>query len=410
LAAYTALEETNGPKLEFVGGRVDKPESEAIAPGRLPDAEKGYEPGLNLDSKGRLPGFEANAAEIRRVFDRLGFNDHDTVALISGGHAYGRCHKEFTGYEGTWMENALYFSNEYVTDMIGDEWHPVYADTKLPNGAYAPIDLRPSGTKRQFIDFTTLDPTVPGMLSAKMRSDDHDVTLNKADFPPGNYVINTTWVNIRETYDTQSPIISRQETGGKFQIIDTKVVGTTVRGLASHGGWVSLRTDGGALYFDRTGDLDMKALAAGGYRMIPGLQDPAPVYAKPEKGKQVDKVTAGMEFDCKTMHQNSDASLYCQLSTGKWALVYDTDRGMIAEHIVYNYNDGEFGHRVPIRDQFGHQMMLPSDMTLKWDKEFFKTLSIYNLDEDQLKEDFGKAYKRLTELGCPWSEDQPTIV
>merc|ERR1719262_1393227 len=43
LAAYCAIEHTGGPVIEFRGGRRDKDESYAVAPGRLPGAERGAE-------------------------------------------------------------------------------------------------------------------------------------------------------------------------------------------------------------------------------------------------------------------------------------------------------------------------------------------------------------------------------
>jgi len=44
---------------------------------------------------------------------------------------------------------------------------------------------------------------------------------------------------------------------------------------------------------------------------------------------------------------------------------------------------------VPIKDQFG--------------PGFRQALDLYHEDEELLKEDFGKAFKRLTELCWPWS-------
>ena len=45
-------------------------------------------------------------------------------------------------------------------------------------------------------------------------------------------------------------------------------------------------------------------------------------------------------------------------------------------------------------------MMLVSDMILAWDPAFRTHLEAYAKDEAQLKADFGKAFKKLTELGC----------
>ena len=45
-------------------------------------------------------------------------------------------------------------------------------------------------------------------------------------------------------------------------------------------------------------------------------------------------------------------------------------------------------------------MMLLSDMVLAWDPAFRKVLEEYAADEEKLKEEFGAAFKKLTELGC----------
>merc|ERR1711881_495580 len=39
---------------------------------------------------------------IRATFERMGFNDKETVVLIIMGHQYGRMHPEVSGYENTW--------------------------------------------------------------------------------------------------------------------------------------------------------------------------------------------------------------------------------------------------------------------------------------------------------------------
>ena len=50
-----------------------------------------------------------------------------------------------------------------------------------------------------------------------------------------------------------------------------------------------------------------------------------------------------------------------------------------------------------------NQMMLVSDMVLAWDPAFRSHLEMYAKDEGLLKQDFGKAFKKLTELGCGFS-------
>ena len=51
-----------------------------------------------------------------------------------------------------------------------------------------------------------------------------------------------------------------------------------------------------------------------------------------------------------------------------------------------------------------NQMMLLSDMVLAWDAEFRSVLEEYAEDEELLKKDFGAAFQKLTELGCPWAK------
>ena len=43
---------------------------------------------------------------MRKVFYRMGLNDRELVALLCGGHVYGRCHPELSGYAGPWVEEV----------------------------------------------------------------------------------------------------------------------------------------------------------------------------------------------------------------------------------------------------------------------------------------------------------------
>merc|ERR1712151_312547 len=113
------------------------------------------------------------------------------------------------------MGNAVYFSNEYVTDMIGDTWTAVNESTPLPNGGVAPADIRPSKGKRQYVDVTSMDPTAPSMLM--MRSDD--------DHQPGQYKVSTTWLNVRADAATGSALLGRVTTGPELSLIKVARVG-----------------------------------------------------------------------------------------------------------------------------------------------------------------------------------------
>ena len=145
LAAYVGLEHTGGPVIPFTSGRADHPDesywtANRMSYGRLPAAEKYLCPhapadqlGNSLDNAGKIIGWENLCSHVRNeVFYRMGFNDQEIVALLCGGHVYGRCHPTFSGYAGPWVENPTRFSNEYATDMLEDEWTLVsHGDTWL---------------------------------------------------------------------------------------------------------------------------------------------------------------------------------------------------------------------------------------------------------------------------------------
>ena len=164
LAAYVGLEHTGGPVIEFTPGRVDHVDESywtqrGMTYGRLPAAEKylcpytpGDKIGDSLDASGKLIGWEGLCTHVKNeVFYRMGFNDQEIVALLCGGHVYGRCHPSFSGYAGPWVEHPTQFSNEYATDMIEDEWTLVsHDDTWLDDQGAA--ELRPARGNRQFVN------------------------------------------------------------------------------------------------------------------------------------------------------------------------------------------------------------------------------------------------------------------
>lgn len=65
--------------------------------GRLPNADSGP------------PGADpSDAAHLRTIFNRMGFNDQEIVCL-SGAHALGRCHPNASGYDGPWTATPTTF-------------------------------------------------------------------------------------------------------------------------------------------------------------------------------------------------------------------------------------------------------------------------------------------------------------
>jgi catalase-peroxidase len=87
----------------------------------------------------------ASGADIRRAFGNMGFNDTETVSLVGGGHAFGKCHgacvsppcgegtemegighNTFTsGFEGAWTTTPTTWNNEYYQSLFDYEWEKI---------------------------------------------------------------------------------------------------------------------------------------------------------------------------------------------------------------------------------------------------------------------------------------------
>jgi len=99
LAGSVAIEEMGGPEMDFCGGRVDVYEGYSIE---------------ELDVTMIYVNAGATSADdVREKFEKMDMNDQETVALIGGGHAFGRCHASRSGFDGAWTSNPSLFSNEY---------------------------------------------------------------------------------------------------------------------------------------------------------------------------------------------------------------------------------------------------------------------------------------------------------
>ncbi len=123
---------------------------------------------VNPEGPNGNPDPIAAAKDIRETFGRMAMNDYETVALIAGGHTFGKTHgaadpnkyvgaepagasieeQSFgwkntfgsgnaentitSGLEGAWTKTPTQWSNNYFENLFGYEWEL----TKSPAGAY----------------------------------------------------------------------------------------------------------------------------------------------------------------------------------------------------------------------------------------------------------------------------------
>ncbi len=197
LAGNVAIESMGGPVFGFGGGRVDvwEPqkdiywgtEEEWVGETRI-DEESGkalesplaaIQMGLiyvNPEGPGGKPDPAASGRDIRETFGRMGMDDAETVALVAGGHTFGKCHGAgdaskvgsepegadiaqqglgwtsghesgmgdhtiTSGLEGAWTPTPIQWSNNYFRMLFEYEYDLV----KSPAGAWQwqPRDQRP---------------------------------------------------------------------------------------------------------------------------------------------------------------------------------------------------------------------------------------------------------------------------
>jgi len=193
----------------------------------------------------------------------------------------------------------------------------------------------------------------------------------------------------------------------EITIVFVRVVATDIRGCTDRGCWVSLAAPDGEQFFERIGNFVEQDLV-GSYRVIG--QSGLPTFQTPE-GAEQKQLSLQTEFAVEEIMFGSDGgssgAVFGRRNVGDWALLFSPSRDLpLAERIVKGWNETP---RRPLRGQTGHQMMLVSDMVLLWDSEFRKHLQAYAESEELLRNDFAEAFQRLTELGCPWSNDQGLV-
>ncbi|MCA3076517.1 MAG: catalase/peroxidase HPI [Rhodocyclaceae bacterium] len=187
LAGNVALESMGFRTFGFAGGRADiwepeediywGPEGKWLADERYSGERELANPlaavqmGLiyvNPEGPNGNPDPVASARDIRETFARMAMNDEETVALVAGGHTFGKCHGAAdpsihvgpepegasieeqglgwkntfgsgkglhaitSGLEGAWTPTPTTWDNSYFETLFGFEWEL----TKSPAGAH----------------------------------------------------------------------------------------------------------------------------------------------------------------------------------------------------------------------------------------------------------------------------------
>jgi catalase-peroxidase len=198
LSGNVALESMGFKTFGFAGGRVDDwepdlvywgPEKKWLADERhsgermLENPLAAVQMGLiyvNPEGPNGKPDPVAAARDIRVAFGRMAMNDEETVALIAGGHTFGKAHGAHkpsecvgpepaaagveelgfgwtnrcgkgnagdtitSGLEGAWTYNPTAWTNEYFVNLFSYEW----VQTKSPGGATQWIPASGQGANR----------------------------------------------------------------------------------------------------------------------------------------------------------------------------------------------------------------------------------------------------------------------
>ncbi|MDX1990205.1 MAG: catalase/peroxidase HPI [Candidatus Obscuribacter sp.] len=184
LAGNVSLESMGFKTFGFAGGRKDDWEPDLIywgpgakfmsdnrsSGGKLEKPLAATQMGLiyvNPEGPGGKPDPLAAAADIREAFGRMAMNDEETVALIAGGHTFGKAHgaaspdkyvgpapaaeglekqgfgweNKFgtgkggdtitSGLEGAWSSSPVNFTMAYLNNLFKLDW----VQTKSPGGA-----------------------------------------------------------------------------------------------------------------------------------------------------------------------------------------------------------------------------------------------------------------------------------
>jgi catalase-peroxidase len=186
LTGNVALESMGFETYGFAGGRTDDwepdlvywgPERKFLGGNERYTGDRKLEKSLGASQMGLIyvnpqgpngnPDPLAAAKDIRETFGRMAMNDEETVALIAGGHTFGKAHGAHdpntcvgpepaaagiekqgigwenkcgkgnagdtvtSGLEGSWSSNPIAFTTQYLDNLFAFEW----VQTKSPGGA-----------------------------------------------------------------------------------------------------------------------------------------------------------------------------------------------------------------------------------------------------------------------------------
>jgi catalase-peroxidase len=77
---------------------------------------------VNPEGPNTVPDPVTSARDIRATFARMGMDDEETVALITGGHTFGKTHTITSGLEGIWTPTPTTWDNSFLEALFGFEW------------------------------------------------------------------------------------------------------------------------------------------------------------------------------------------------------------------------------------------------------------------------------------------------
>ncbi|WP_298906495.1 catalase/peroxidase HPI [uncultured Aliiroseovarius sp.] len=228
LAGNVAITSMGGPTFGFAGGRADvwEPEedtywgaeTEWLASDDNPNSRYSGERDLenplaavqmgliyvNPEGPNGEPDILASGRDIRETFARMAMNDEETVALVAGGHTFGKAHgagdpglvgpepeaaaieemglgwinahgsghgddTTTSGIEGAWTANPIQWDNGYFDLLFGYDWNL----TKSPAGAYIwePVGVSADDMAPQAHDASKKVPTMMTTADMAMRMD-----------------------------------------------------------------------------------------------------------------------------------------------------------------------------------------------------------------------------------------------